>query len=93
MTDSGDKPQKNLKKHEIFRVFIEHLFYFGCFFHGKAVFVLRDAAGRRGAFSGGGASVSSAVQTPVFGLDSIGAVLLGVTRERMEATARRLAVR
>ena len=46
MTDSGYKPQKNLKKHEKFRVFIERLFCFGGFFHEKAVFEPPAAAGR-----------------------------------------------
>ena len=59
----------------------------------KRFLTLLPPAGAGGAFSGGSASVSSAVQTPVFGLVSIGAVLLGVTRERMEAKARRLSVR
>ena len=38
-------------------------------------------------------SVSSAVQNLVLGLVIIGAVLLDVTRERMEAKARRLATK
>ena len=38
-------------------------------------------------------SVSSAVQNLVLGLVIIGAVLLDVTRERMEAKARRLAAK
>ena len=38
-------------------------------------------------------SVSSAVQNLVLGLVIIGAVLLDVTRERMEAKARRMATK